>query len=199
VTVPYIYPLSEARTQLSHLVKAMVGGDSGPALMGQYGRPQAVLVAWDLFDHMRDLLSELEVVRALPALQARITHPSGVSCAPLSTLSPTTSSQEPICFGPDVVGDLRALSSPDIDVALEGIAEGALVGQALTAARPDGHWSWLLVTSAHPAAHYIVWRRVDGQSEPVAVLPAGDPVTRAWQPAPEPDPAEGEQPDEHVR
>jgi len=191
VTVPYIYPLSEARTQLSHLVKAMVTGDSGPALMGQYGRPQAVLVAWDLFDHMRDLLSELEVVRALPTLQARITHPSGVTCAPLSTLSPTTASQEPICFWPDVVGDLRALSSPGIDTALEEIATATLDGQPLTGAPDAEQWSWLLITSAHPAAHYIVWRQVDGQSELVAVLPAGDPVTRAWQPAPEPEAAEG--------
>lgn len=60
MTVPYIYPLTEARAQLSTLVKAMVAGDSRPALMGQYGRPQVVLVTWDLFDHMRDLLSELD-------------------------------------------------------------------------------------------------------------------------------------------
>jgi len=191
VTVPYIYPLSEARTQLSHLVKAMVGGDSGPALMGQYGRPQAALVAWDLFDHMRDLLSELEVVRALPTLQARITHPSGVTCAPLSTLSPTTASQEPICFWPDVVGDLRTLSSPDIATALEGIAEGTLVGQALPDEGQDEQWSWLLVTSADPTAHYLIWRDVDDRTELVAVLPAGDLVARAWQPAPEPEADQG--------
>lgn len=187
MTVPYIYPLTEARTHLSHLVKTMVAGDSGPALMGQYGRPQAVLVAWDLFDHMRDLLSELEVLRALPTLHARITHPSGVTCAPLSALSPTTASPEPICFWPDVVADLRALSSPYVAAALEGIAEGTLVGQTLPDGRPDEHWTWLLVTSAAPTAHYLIWRNLADRTELVAVLPAGDLVARAWQPAPEPE------------
>lgn len=196
MTVPYIYPLTEARTHLSHLVKTMVAGDSGPALMGQYGRPQAVLVAWDLFDHMRDLLAELEILRALPTLQARITHPSGVTTAPLSALSPTTTSQAPISFWPDVVADLRTVSSPDVTAALEGIAEGTFVGQSLPGAPADGPWTWHLVTST-PGAHLLIWREHDNRTELVAVLPAGDVVGRAWQPAPEPDDAEvgpGQQP-----
>lgn len=187
MTVPYIYPLTEARAQLSTLVKAMVAGDSGPALMGQYGRPQAVLVAWDLFDHMRDLLSELEVLRALPTLQARITHPSGVTTAPLSTLDPTTTAQEPISFWPDVVADLRAVSSPDVVAALEGIAEGTLVGQTLPDAAADERWTWHLVTNAEPGAHLLIWRDVGDRTELAAVLPAGEVVARAWQAAPEPE------------
>jgi hypothetical protein len=188
VTVPYIYPLSEARARLSHLVKGMIASDSGPALMGQYGRPQAVLVAWDLFDHMRDLLSELEVARALVAVRARTTHPSGATYAPLSALSPTSTSNEVIRFWPDVVSDLRTFSSPDIDIALEGIAAGTLTGQPLADAQTDDKWSWLLVTSTHPTAHYLIWRLGrDDRAELVAVLPAGEPVTRAWQPASEPE------------
>jgi hypothetical protein len=194
VTVPYIYPLGEARARLSHLVKGMLASDSGPALMGQYGRPQAVLVAWDLFDQMRDLLSEFEVVRDLTALRARTTHPSGVARAPLSALSRTSSSHDVIRFWPDVVGDLRAFSSPDIDSALVGIAAGTLAGQPLADTATGDRWSWLLVTSEHPAAHYLIWRRYgDDQTELVAVLPAGEPVTRAWQHAPEPETTEAEQ------
>lgn len=114
-----------------------------------------------------------------------------MTCAPLSTLSPTTTSQELICFWPDVVADLRALSSSGLDAALEGIATATLVGQSLPHERSDERWRWLLVTSADLTAHLLVWRDVnEDRTELVAVLPAGDLVARAWQPAPEPDDVE---------
>ncbi len=38
-----------------------------------------------------------------------------------------------------------------------------------------------------PGAHLLIWRDHDNRTELVAVLPTGDVVARAWQPAPEPD------------
>ena len=189
--VPYIYPLSEVRQKLGDLVRDMAAGEHGPVIIGPNANPRAVIVSWALFDHVRDLLSELEVLHAVPQLRERLAHPSGTATAPLGALAPTSASTTPVRFWPDVVADLRTATSAELVLALERIVTGELAGQGLADERLPGRWSWFLVTlpaagTALAGAHYVVWRELDDETELVAVLPAGEPVARTWQPAPDP-------------
>ncbi|MCL3863033.1 hypothetical protein [Actinotalea sp. K2] len=197
MSVPYIYPLNEVRAQIGVLVKNMAAGVHGPVIIGPFGTPKATLVSWELFDHIRDLLSELEVLQAVPHLRDRLAHPAGATTAALSTISTTSSSPQPVRFWPDVVADLRSSASPHLDEALQGATAGQLQGQPLTDERLEGRWSWFLVTSpvtgtAPAPAHYVIWRHHDHTLEIVAVRPAGDVIARAWQPAPDPETEESD-------
>jgi len=189
VSVPYIYSVTETRLALSRLVTDLADGIHGPVILGPHGRPKATLLAWDLFDEMRDELSALDVLRAVPALVERLTHPSGASTTTVGVLTGATSSAE-VRFWPDVVADLRDVVTLDVTEAIEAIATGELAGEPLEDGRLAGQWVWLLVTRATGTApatgHYIIWRVADGQVELIAVLRASGGVTRAWQPAPAP-------------
>jgi len=137
---------------------------------------------------MRDQLSTLDVLRAVPVLVERLTHPSGVGTATVGKLTGSTSPTT-IGFWPDVVADLRSAVTHTVAQAIDAIATGDLAGEHLHDARLVGHWAWLLVThitGTDPATgHYLIWRLIDEHLELVAALAASDAVARAWQPAPD--------------
>lgn len=194
MTVPYIYSVTQARVSLSRLVSGVATGDHGPIILGQFAHPRAVLSSWELFDQMRDLLSTLEVHTAVPALAARVQHPSGQTTATAAALTPAGDDQVPVTFWPDVVADLRQAGEQlpaQVVHALEAIAGGELAGQPLLDPRLPGQWAWELAlddTGTAPArGHHLVWRQTDTGREIVAVLPINDVTARAWQNAPDHD------------
>lgn len=190
MSVPYIYSVTDTRLALSRLVTDLADGSHGPVILGPHGRPKATLLAWDLFDEMRDELSALDILRAVPALVERLAHPSGVGTATVGKLTGSTSPTT-IRFWPDVVADLRSALTPDLTQAIDAIATGELAGEPLEDARLTGEWAWLLVTQTRTAvphaAHYLTWRRTNHRIELVAVLPASKVVVRSWQSAPDPE------------
>jgi len=190
VSVPYIYSVTETRLALSHLVTDLAAGTHGPVILGPHGRPKATLIAWDLFDEMRDELSALDVLRAVPALVERMAHPSGVGTATVGALTGSASTPT-IRFWPDVVTDLRTAQTSDVSQAIEAIATGELAGEPLLDARLVGRWSWHLVTHAISTApatvHHLIWRHVDDRIELVAAIQASDAVSWAWQAGPSPE------------
>ncbi|MGV8965969.1 MAG: hypothetical protein ACOH2F_06785 [Cellulomonas sp.] len=190
MSVPYIYSVTETRIALSHLVTDLADGTHGPVILGPHGRPKATLLAWDLFDEMRDALSTFDVLRAVPTLVERLTHPSGVGTATVGALTGSTSPAK-IRFWPDVVPDLRATLTREVAETIDAIATGDLAGEPLEDARLAGEWAWLLVTRATGTdpvmGTYLIWRVDNAELELVAVLPSSEGVTRAWQPAPDPE------------
>ena len=182
MSVPHIYSVTETRLALSHLVTGLADGT--------HGRPKATLLAWDLFDQMRDALSALYVLRAVPALVERLARLSGVATATVGKLTGSTSPAE-IRFWSDVVADLRSALTLDIVEAIDAIATSDLAGEHFEDARLAGQWAWLLVShtiSIAPAnVDHLIWRRIDHRIELVAALQASDAVARAWQPGPDPE------------
>ena len=190
MSVPYIYSVTETRLGFAPLVEGLTAGTHGPIILGAHARPKVTLVSWALFDQMRDELSVLDVLRAVPTLAERTTHPSGAGYAAVGALTGSPST-ETIRFWPDVVGDLRGGAAPGVDDTINAILAGVLDGEPLVDNRLTGQWAWFLVTHTTGTnvaiAHYVIWRHVGSELELVAVLPASDTVARAWQPSPDPE------------
>ena len=189
-SVPYIYSVTETRLAFAPLVNGLTDGTHGPVILGPRARPVATLLAFALFDEMRDELSILDVLRAVPTLAERVTHPSGTAAATVGVLTGSTST-ETISFWPDVVGDLRSGgATPGVADTLDTILTGDLDGEELLDERLTGEWAWFLVTNTTgtklATGHYVIWRRAGGALELVGVLPTSGVVARAWQPAPDP-------------
>jgi hypothetical protein len=189
-SVPYIYSVTETRLGFAPLVDGLAAGTHGPVILGPRARPVVTLLAFSLFDEMRDELSILDVLRAVPELAQRVTHPSGTAVTTVGVLTGSTST-ETVTFWPDVVGDLRAGgATAGVADTLDAILTGDLDGEDLVDERLTGEWAWFLVTNATgtklATGHYVIWRRVADELELVGVLPTSAMVARAWQPSPDP-------------
>lgn len=185
MSIPYVYSITETRDRLGTFLDEMNAGTAGPLILGQRGAPNGVLLAFELFDEMRDQLAEYEAQTLAPAMLERTTHPAGTTTSPLRVLTPGGPDVE-VTYWPDLVADLRNGSSPDLMDAIAAVAAGDVEGTALgpTPLR------WFLVVAGDDTATvtgwHLIWHLAGEAVELVAAYPISPLLARAWQASPEP-------------
>ncbi|MGC5168692.1 type II toxin-antitoxin system prevent-host-death family antitoxin [Luteimicrobium sp. DT211] len=187
--IPYIYPLTEAKARLGHLVSGVAASEHGPVLLGRRGVPDAALVAWADFDELRDELGALEAGTHVDVAAERVQHPSGPTTAPLSDLAPSIGAGDVVTFWPDLVTDLREHPSEVLADVLVEIASGGLHGTPFARGTLGPQWRWFLVTenTDGPTGWHVIWRTTDDDVELVAALPISPLLHRTWRAGPEPE------------
>lgn len=183
MSIPYVYSITETRDRLGTFLDEMNAGTAGPLILGQRGAPNGALLAFELFDELRDQLAEYEALALVPAMLERTRHPAGTTTSPLHVLADGDPDTE-VTYWPDVVADLRAGTSTDLADAIAAAAVGDIDGTDL------GTLRWFLVIDGDDAATvtgwHLIWRHVGETVEFIAAHPVSPLLARAWQASPEP-------------
>jgi len=186
MSIPYVYSITETRDRLGTFLDEMNAGTAGPLILGQRGAPNGALLAFELFDELRDQLAEYEALALVPSMLERTTHPAGTTTSPLHMLA-TGGPDTEVTYWPDVVADLRAGISPDLVDAIAAATAGDIDGTALR--ERDALRCFLVVAGDATAAvtgWHLIWRHAGDVVELVAAHPISPLLARAWQASPEP-------------
>ena len=188
MAIPNIRTMSDARYNLATIVTGITTQGWGPQLVGRRGRPDAVITSFALFDQLRDLAVEWQVLRALPMVLDRIRQPAGASVATLDFViqrPQTPAAQTQIRYYPELWSDLRQVP-PRLDVdnllaALLALHGGGLDGYPLPVARhEDAAGLRYTLVPAEDEQHrpfVLIWHRTGDTPVPV-LAQEGDQVLR---------------------
>ena len=185
MSIPYVYSITETRDRLGTFLDEMNAGTAGPLILGQRGAPNGALLAFELFDELRDQLAAYEARALTPAMIERTAHPAGTTTSPLHVLVDGGPHVE-VTYWPDVVADLRAGISSDLVDAITAAAAGA--GAAPARGEPAAlRWGrgGAGADESSVTGWHLIWRHSDAV-EIVAAHPISALLARAWQASPEP-------------